>query len=860
MKNRLALYNNNTLLILVVLLILLSTNLTGIADVTPVNERTTQVRDAIVTAAGVNAATDVTETHLAAITALNLREKGITVLKTGDFSGMTGLTSLNLYDNELSSLPDGIFEGLTALTTLRLGSNTVDPMQISVTLEKVEENQFKAVVPTGAPFSIVVPVTVANGTLAENVTTLTVSKGSTASDAVSVSRTANTTNAVTANIGSLPSSPANHYGYTLTKPGSLPLEIIGAESSTENPDPTEMTEVTDPTEMTGVTDPTVNAAPVFSDGSITTRAVVENTVANTNIGSAVSATDTDEDTLTYTLSGIDANSFEIDSSNGQLKTKSDLDYETKHLYSVSITVSDGELTDTITVIVNVIDASDTTTDITSLAVSDRTAAVRDAIVAAIPGVDAAEDVTDTHLAAITSLNLRNVDITELKTGDFGGLTALTNLNLYGNMLNGLPVGIFKGLTSLTSLRLGGNLLDPMPLMVSLQQIAENQFKVIIPAGAPFDIVVPLNDASITTITISKGSLESDAFTATTTDVRLGALPSLPTNHFGYILAKSTVCNRSQQVADAIAAAVSGVSDCNNVTEVQLATITALDLSGMSIVSLNTGDFTDLLSLTTLNLSNNQLEDLPDGIFQGLTSLTTLNLSGNTTDPLLLSLTLQKVGDNMIQVVFPTGAPYDISLPITVANGSLSNNLTAISIAKGSVMSQLHTVTRTPNTFGAVTVSIDSVPSLPTGHTGYALDKTNQTPLEIFKALNVAPVFTEGETASRSIAENTAAGINIGSAIAATDANGDTLIYSLTGTDAASFDIDTTNGQIKTKAALDYETKTTYSGNVSVSDGKDGSDSIAVTINVTDVSENRAPVFTEGSSTTRTVSELIASNI
>ncbi len=843
--------HKSTLSILLSLLTILSGQTLSYADITSVSDRTEEVRDAIIAALGVNTADEVRETHLAAITALNLRDKGITVLKTGDFSGMTGLTSLNLYDNELSSLPDGIFEGLTALTTLRLGNNTVDPMQISVTLEKVGENQFKAVVPTGAPFAIIVPVSVTNGTITGGTTTLTVSKGSTASNAVSVSRTANTTNAVTANIGTLPSLPANHYGYTLTKPGSLPLEIIGAESQTEEPDPTEMTEVTDPT---------INAAPIFTDGSITTRAVVENTVANTNIGNAVAATDTDADTLTYSLSGIDANSFELDSATGQLKTKADLDYETKHLYSISITVSDGELTDTITVIVNVIDASDTTTDITSLAVSDRTAAVSDAIVAAIPGVDATEDVTDTHLAAITGLNLRNVGITELKTGDFGGLTALTNLNLYGNMLDSLPIGIFKGLNSLTSLRLGGNFVDPMPLMVSLQQVTVNQFKVIIPAGAPFDIVVPLNDASIPTITISKGSVESDTFTATTTDVSLGALPSLPANHFGYILAKSTVCNRTIQVSDAIVETLQDIDDCRNVSDVQLATITMLDLGSESIASLSSDDFSGLLSLTSLDLSNNQLEDLPDGIFQGLTSLTILNLSGNTTDPLLLSLTLQKVGDNMIQVVLPAGAPYHISLPITVTNGSLSNSLTVISIAKGSVMSQLHTVTRTPNTFGAVTVSIDSVPSLPTGHTGYALEETNQTSLEIFKALNVAPVFTEGETASRSIAENTAAGINIGSAIAATDADGDTLIYSLTGTDAASFDIDTTNGQIKTKAALDYETKTTYSVNVSVSDGKDGSDSIAVTINVTDVSENRAPVFTEGSSTTRTVSENTSSDV
>ena len=46
------------------------------------------------------------------------------------------------------------------------------------------------------------------------------------------------------------------------------------------------------------------------------------------------------------------------------------------------------------------------------------------------------------------------------------------------------------------------------------------------------------------------------------------------------------------------------------------------------------------------------------------------------------------------------------------------------------------------------------------------------------------------------------------------------------------------GSYKTKAALDYETKTSYLVTVSVSDGNGGSDSISVTINVTDVSDSR----------------------
>ena len=103
--------------------------------------------------------------------------------------------------------------------------------------------------------------------------------------------------------------------------------------------------------------------------------------------------------------------------------------------------------------------------------------------------------------------------------------------------------------------------------------------------------------------------------------------------------------------------------------------------------------------------------------------------------------------------------------------------------------------------------------------------------------NNAPVFTEGTSTTRSVAENTAASTNIGTAIAATDADsGDTLEYTLGGTDMASFAIVSTSGQLQTRAALDFETKSSYAVTVSVSDGNGGTDSIGVTITVTDVNE------------------------
>ena len=103
--------------------------------------------------------------------------------------------------------------------------------------------------------------------------------------------------------------------------------------------------------------------------------------------------------------------------------------------------------------------------------------------------------------------------------------------------------------------------------------------------------------------------------------------------------------------------------------------------------------------------------------------------------------------------------------------------------------------------------------------------------------NTAPVFS-GTTATRTVPENSTVGTSVGAVVTATDADNDTLTYSLEGTDAASFDIDSGTGQIKTKSGVTYNheaTKNSYSVTVKASDGTE-SDTITVTISVTDVAE------------------------
>ena len=137
--------------------------------------------------------------------------------------------------------------------------------------------------------------------------------------------------------------------------------------------------------------------------------------------------------------------------------------------------------------------------------------------------------------------------------------------------------------------------------------------------------------------------------------------------------------------------------------------------------------------------------------------------------------------------------------------------------------------------------------------------------EVAAAANSDPTFPMS-TAAREVAENTAAGQNVGAVLTASDSDGDTLTYTLEGTDATSFELDTTttagSAQIQTKTGVtyDHEVKSSYTVVVKADDNNGGTAaSVTVTITITDVNEKperpAAPTVTAtaGSTTSLSVS-------
>ena len=705
--------------------------------ITPVSDRTPLVRDTIVNAIrGIDDPADVTEAHLATITTLSMVSETLTSLSVGDFDGLTGLTYLNVFSspnltmlpsgifdgltaltkikfevcgltslpagifddltsleelilvlNELSSLPAGIFDDLTALTTLDLSGNRfttipsgilvnltsltnfyisdnydennalIEQLPLPISLELVQSGEFKAVAPTGAPFDIVVPVNISNGTISGSATSLTISKGSVESSSLTVTATdPNLT--VSVGIGTLPGRPSGHTGYVLTKGQAIKVIDNG------------------------------NAAPIFTDGSSTTRSIAENTASGVNIGSPVDATDIDNEKLTYTLGEADAASFSIVRRTGQLKTKTALDFETKPSYSVTVSVSDGNGgSDSITVIINITDVSETPTTLPTISVSSDSPLTEETLHEGVITLSLSDDTFEQLTASIKD--------------------AITLSGITGVYVDTSDVVRVSDTQATVELGYDGNMTTNGNLTISL--------------GA--EAIRDYDGAALT----------------------------------------------SQISVSAVTESVAASTD---------AALTEATLAG-SVVTLT-------LSGRKYELSNIDIRDAVS--VSGVAGVTV-----STSD-------IERISDTevTIELSFDGDITADGTLTFTVGAGAIANyNGPALTVQ----VSVSATSTTTP--------------------------------------ANRAPVFTDGSSTTRTIAENTASGVNIGSAVAATDADTDTLTYTLGGTDAAAFNIVSTSGQLQTNASLDYETKSSYSVTVTATDtsgASNNSASITVTINVTDVNE------------------------
>ena len=425
---------------------------------------------------------------LDSVTALFLDNNRLTSLGPGVFVGLGDtLAGLSLTSNQLRELPDGVFEGLTGLTSLMLQNNPGAPFALTLVPERVgDTNNVKVKVAEGAPFPMSATLTVSGGTVDGGTTvTVAVPAGATESNAIAVTPTGNVDTTV-----------------TLSAPSPVPDTMAVSRSG----DFQGM--------ATAVGDPLVLPAAATAPGAPRTPAA---------------APGDGEVVLTWTAPA---------STGGEAITR----YEYRHkatgslpfVSSDSWTSAGTALTATVSGLangtpysfevraVNSVGAGSAATESATPmeGICRRTAQVRDKLLDLIPMVDNCAVVTIAHLNAITGNNLGDLDlsslgITDLKAGDFAGLSGVGGLLLNDNSLTSLPAGVFNGLTGVTYLTIKDNQLDSLRSgafsgLDSLRSlnIADNRLSVLL-SGVFNGVGDTLSDLTLTRNPL--GSLPADVF-------------------------------------------------------------------------------------------------------------------------------------------------------------------------------------------------------------------------------------------------------------------------------------------------------------------------------------------------------------
>ena len=522
-----------------------------------------------------------------------------------------------------------------------------------------------------------------------------------------------------------------------------------------------------------------NRPPTFDDGQDTIREVAEDAAANANVGDEVEASDLDNDDLAYSLTGQDAGLFTIETGTGQVKVKTGttLDYEgTRNSYTVVVKVTDSK---------------------NAAGVTEQTATTDDTIIVTINVTNVDED--GTVSLSMTQPSART-QLTATLTDPDGGVTSESWQWAKADAKAG-PYTDIGGQTSASYTPPDGDVGKFLKATASYtdghgpNKSAEKETTQAVGAGANRP---PTFSGPSATREVAENPTEVANVGApvTATDPDTGNTPAYTLDTTGATL--FDIDSASGQIKTK-----SGVTYDHETTPSYSVTVTADDKKGGTDTITVTITLTNVDEDGTVILSTNQptaraqvtatLTD-PDGGVTGTSWQWERSSDGNT-------------GWTNVGTISPS---------YTTVDGDVGYYLRATA-------------------------------SYTDGH-GANKSANEQTTQPVGAGTNRVPEFGLTST-TRDVAENTPADQPFGAVVEATDPDtGDTLTYSLSGADSSLFDIDTGTGQVKVKTGtmLDYEgTRKSYTVLVEVTDGKNADesanpamdDSIAVTINVTDVDED-----------------------
>ena len=550
----------------------------------------------------------------------------------------------------------------------------------------------------------------------------------------------------------------------------------------------------------------VNEPPQFADDNPASQTVEENTAEDVDIGSPYTATDPDPaDTLTYGLTGAAASSFDIDTGTGQIKTKADLDHETEETYTVTVTVSDGR---------------DDSGNTEQTPVPDDTVTVT---------------ITLTNVFEVPRFN------DEIPQGD-SSITRSVPENTATDQPVGAPVSATDDENDTLTYSLSGTDAASFDFDTTTGQIKTKD-----------SLDHETKDSYSVTVFVSDGKAANGA-------------PETPAQDDTYIdviievtdLNEKPVFDATPPVAYEIAentAAGAAIGAALTATDLDENETLTYDLTGTDAASFGIDTSTgQIKTKAALDHESTETYSVTVTASDGRNDAGDAEQTPSTDATIDITITVTDEDDPGTITLSPTqpNAGNPVTATLEDDDGIKTNVAIAWVWEKSTDLDSWTTITgATTNTYipqeedegDYLRVTATYEDELGAGKT--AQEKTDSAVLDM-PATNDVPAFDlDSATATRSVRENTPAGEDIGDPFTATDTDDTTLTYVLGGTDAASFAIVDTTGQIQTKELLDYEnanSKTTYTVTVSVHDGKDPFDNVNevpdatlnVTINVTDM--------------------------
>ena len=608
-------------------------------------------------------------------------------------------------------------------------------------------------------------------------------------------------------------------------------------------------------------------APYFTEGDGTTRSVDENEAAGAEVGLPVGAEDPTNETLTYTLSGTDAGSFDIDASTGQLTVADGtaLNYEgTKKSYAVTVTATDpSDDSDSINVTITVenVDESPTLSgpdsasraenSILPVAEYDATDPEREAVRWSLEGTDSADFTIRNGVLRFDSRP--NYE----SPADDGG-NNVYEVTVVASDRTSSPAtrDVTVTVTNVDEV----HTLEEASWVPS--DYAENgaepvaEYIVTDPEGAT--VRWSLVGADAGDFTISGGVLrfkntpdyENPADSNRNNSYRV----TVQSTAGGHTVERSLLLIHVTPVDEAptLTGPPEVSYDENDTAEV--ARYTATDPEGKTIIWSVTGTDADDFDISNGVLtfkSPPNYEAATDANRDNVYAVTVEASDGDLTTPQALTVTVNNL-DEAGRLTLSSEQP-QVGTALTATLTDLDDNITDESWVWERRSSNSGTWTAIDDeTSDRYTPVADDVSnylrvrvSYTDGHTESGskdLQHTFTNPVRPAPDSNIPPQFPDSGTA-REVQENTPAGEKIGEPVTATDddeADKDRLTYSLGPADALLvFTIDETSGQLLTKAALDHEDTPSYSVTVTAADPSGESDFILVTVEVTD--EDEPPV-------------------